>query len=197
MGPLVVRGGRPRDAGGRLTARPLWFGPQVLDPVGPDAPFDLVLLDRDGTLNVRVIDGYVTRPDELVMLPGAAAAIGRLTGAGCRTVLVTNQRGLARGLMDEVDLVAVHERLADELAVAGGRLDAIVVCPHGARECHCRKPLDGLFREALSRAPWAEPGRCLMVGDMPSDLIPAEGLGIRTLRVGPGLGIDIAVDGLV
>ena len=64
-----------------------------------DAPFDLVLLDRDGTLNVRVEGGYVTRPDELVLLPGAARAVADLSGTGAPVVLVTNQRGIARGLM--------------------------------------------------------------------------------------------------
>lgn len=161
------------------------------------APFDLVLLDRDGTLNERVVDGYVTSPDDLVLLPGAAEAVARITRAGCRTVLVTNQRGIALGRMERGDLDAVHARLADELAVAGGRLDAIAVCPHGEGECVCRKPRDGLFREALARAPWAEPSRCLMVGDMPSDLDPAHRLGFRTCRVGSVESIGSVVGALL
>ncbi|KRE37154.1 hypothetical protein ASG73_12740 [Janibacter sp. Soil728] len=160
------------------------------------APFDLALLDRDGTLNVRVPDGYVTRPDDLELLPGAAEAVGRLTRAGCRTVLVTNQRAIARGLMSRADLVAVHARLAGLLAGEGGRLDAIVVCPHGRDECGCRKPLDGLFREALRRAPWADARRCVMVGDMPSDLAPADHLGMRTERVGVDRPVDLVVSRL-
>lgn len=155
------------------------------------------MLDRDGTLNERIVDGYVTSPEELLLLPGAADAVARLTGSGCRTVLVTNQRGIDRGLMTRRDLVAVHERLTEELGAAGGRLDAIAVCPHGEGRCACRKPLDGLFREALRRAPWADPPRCLMVGDMPSDLEPAAGLGIRTSRVGGDHGIGPAVASLM
>lgn len=194
MGALLVRGGRPRDAGARLIPQPLWSGPEVLDPVVPTAPFDLVLLDRDGTLNVRVPDGYVTSPDGLIMLAGAAEAVARFTRAGCRTVLVTNQRAIARGLMSVADLDAIHHRLGQALAAAGGRLDAIATCPHEVGECGCRKPLDGLFREALARSPWARPGRCLMIGDMPSDLIPAEALGIPTLRVGPDQPFGVMVD---
>lgn len=184
MGSHVVRGDRPGDAGRVLSARPWWFGPPQLPPPEEGAPVDLVLLDRDGTLNVRVPDGYVTRPEDLDLLPGAAAAVARFTAAGCRTVLVTNQRGIARGLMDRSDLEAVHARLADAITAEGGRLDAIAVCPHERGECACRKPLDGLFREALARAPWARPQRCLMVGDMPSDLEPALRLGMRAERVG-------------
>lgn len=194
MGALLVRGGRPLDAGARLIPAPRWSGPEVLDPVPPTAPFDLVLLDRDGTLNVRVPDGYITSPDDLVVLPGAAEAVARFTRAGCRTVLVTNQRGVARGLMSTADLDAVHDRLGQALAAAGGRLDAIATCPHEVGECGCRKPLDGLFREALARAPWARPGRCLMIGDMPSDLTPAEALGIPAVRVGPDQPVDVVVD---
>lgn len=136
---------------------------------------------------MRVDDGYVTRPEELRLLPGASEAVAALTAAGCRTVLVTNQRGIARGLMDRADLLAVHERLREVLAAEGGRIDAIAVCPHEQGACRCRKPLDGLFREALRRAPWADPARCVMVGDMPGDLEPALGLGMRAERVGhPG-----------
>lgn len=169
----------------------------MIDPGAPGAPFDLVLLDRDGTLNVRIEDGYVTRPDELVLLPGAARAVGRITAAGCRTVLVTNQRGLARGRMTADDLESVHGYLAEGLARGGGRLDAIVVCPHEEGECGCRKPRDGLFRAALARAPWARADRCLVIGDMPSDLAPAAGLGMRTTRVGDDAGIGVVVDRLL
>ena len=97
---------------------------------------------------------------------------------------MTNQRGVARGLLSRTDLEAVHARLAQDLAAADGRVDAVAVCPHDEGECSCRKPFDGLFREALARAPWADPRRCLMIGDMPSDLEPARGLGMRTERVG-------------
>lgn len=190
MGARVVRGRRPRHAGVALSLLPWWFGPEVLDPARADAPFDLVLLDRDGTLNVRVADGYVTRPEDLVLLPGAARAVARVTAAGCRTVLVTNQRGLARGLMSRTDLEAVHARLADQLSAAGGRLDAVAVCPHGEGECRCRKPLDGLFREALRHAPWATAARCVMIGDMPSDLEPARGLGMQAVQVTPQDGVE-------
>lgn len=180
-----MRGRRPRPAGPPLTAAPWWFGPGTLTAPGEGTPFDLVLLDRDGTLNVRVPDAYVTRPDELQLLPGASEAVAALTAAGCRTVVVTNQRGIARGLMDRTDLLAVHARLRELLAADGGRIDAIAVCPHERGACRCRKPLDGLLVEALRRAPWADPARCVVVGDMPSDLEPAIGLGMRAERVGP------------
>lgn len=187
MGARLVRGGRRGHAGAALTALPApwWDGPPLLPKPDRRGPVDLVLLDRDGTLNVQVEGGYVTRPEELRLLPGAADAVGRLTAAGLTTVLVTNQRGVARGLMTAADLQAVHDRLRTELASDGGRLDAIAVCPHERGTCRCRKPRPGLFEEVLRRAPWAEPGRCVMLGDMPGDLAPAEGLGMRAEGVSP------------
>lgn len=193
MGPRLVRGRGPGSAGAALTRRPWWFGPDVLPAAAADAPFDLVLLDRDGTLNVRIEDGYVTRPDELVLLPGAATAVADLSGTGAPVVMVTNQRGIARGLMDRDDLVDVHARLAELLAPAGGWIDAVAVCPHDRDECSCRKPLDGLFREVLARAPWADPRRSVMIGDMPSDLEPATRLGMRAVPVGPQAPVDRVV----
>lgn len=154
-------------------------------PVAPareGAPFDIVFVDRDGTLN-RHRSGYVTRGDDLDVLPGVPAAVRGLNDAGCRVVLVTNQRGLATGALTEGELVEVHTRLLDDLAAAGAHLDAIQVCPHQVGECGCRKPLPGLFEQALRRAPWARAERCVMVGDQDTDLVPAQGLGMLTARV--------------
>lgn len=155
----------------------------VIPPGPPGAPWDLVLLDRDGTINERV-DGYVDDPAGLRLLPGAADAVRRLNDAGCRVVLVTNQRGLATGRLSTAQWVAVSERLDDELAAAGAHLDHVELCPHDEGTCDCRKPRDGMFRRALRAAPWADPRRCAAVGDMPSDVAPARALGMRALLLG-------------
>ena len=112
-------------------------------------------------------------------------------------MLVTNQRGVARGFLAPADLDRVHERLRAEIAAVGGRLDAIAVCPHEQGTCGCRKPLPGLLEEALRRAAWAEPGRCVMLGDMPSDLEPAHALGMRAERVSPGRPLSALVTDLL
>jgi histidinol-phosphate phosphatase family protein len=157
-------------------------GPCLAPPAGRP-PWDLVLLDRDGTLNERV-DGYVDHPDRLRMLPGAASAVRRLNEAGCRVVLVTNQRGLATGRLSWGAYEEVTARLHAELAARGAHLDRVELCPHDEGTCDCRKPRDGLFRRALAAAPWADPRRCAMIGDMPSDVHPARGLGMRGLLLG-------------
>ncbi|GAA3672724.1 D-glycero-D-manno-heptose 1,7-bisphosphate phosphatase [Yimella lutea] len=142
--------------------------------------WDLVLLDRDGTLNVHR-PGYIERPEDLQVLPGAAAAVRSLNDHGIPVAIVTNQQGVGKGLMDAAALVAVHRALIEGLQP--GRIDAFAVCPHLAGTCACRKPADGLFRHILDRAPWADPRRCVMVGDSDSDLQPALGLGMAVVKV--------------
>jgi histidinol-phosphate phosphatase family protein len=171
--------------------------PPLIPPAGPGAPWDIVFLDRDGTLNARVA-GYVDSPERLELLPGAAAAVAALNRTGCRVVLVTNQRGLATGRLAWPQWSAVTARLEQLLAEAGGRLDRIEMCPHDHGTCDCRKPGTGLFLSSLAAAPWADPARCAMVGDMPSDVAPARELGMHAVQ----LGVDAAtladaVDGLL
>lgn len=146
------------------------------------APYDVLLLDRDGTVNVHR-PGYVDDPADLVLLPGAADAIATANRAGTAVVLVTNQRGVATGALTRVQLLRVHRRLVAELARAGASLDAIQVCPHGHGGCDCRKPRGGLVREALRRAPWATRTRCVLLGDQPGDLDAAAAAGVTAVRV--------------
>lgn len=145
--------------------------------------WDIVFLDRDGTINERV-DGYVDDPERLVLLPGAVEAVARLNAAGLRVVLVTNQRGLATGRLTQEQWTAVTERLVSELAAVGGRLDAIRMCPHENDSCDCRKPRPGMFLAELADQPWARRERCAMVGDAPTDVEPARALGMRAWQLG-------------
>jgi histidinol-phosphate phosphatase family protein len=156
-----------------------------------------VFLDRDGTINVRV-DGYVDDPDDLELLPGAATAVARLNRAGCRVVVVTNQRGLSTGRLSRDGWNAVMARLEELLAVEAARIDHVELCPHEEGECSCRKPEPGLFLNALAAAPWASAVRCAMIGDMPSDVIPARALGMEALLLGSDVPtLAAAVDALL
>ena len=116
-----------------------------------------VFLDRDGTLVDEL--GFLRRASDVRLVPGAAEGVRLFNLAGLRTVVVTNQSGIARGLLDERDLEQVHARLRDLLAREGARLDAILHCPHHPEEgepplrcvCACRKPAPGLLLEAARR----------------------------------------------
>lgn len=129
-----------------------------------------VFLDRDGTVNVKAADGYITRPQHLRLLPGAAHAVRRLNESGLRVIVVTNQRGVTRGLMSPDDLRAVHVRLTELLAAGGGRLDAIYACVHNLGACRCRKPMPGLLLRAAAEDPGVRLDQAVMVGDSESDV---------------------------
>ncbi len=157
-------------------------GAEPITAAGDGAPYDLVFLDRDGTLNVHR-PGYIARPADLVLLPGAGEAVRMLNEAGCRVVLATNQRGIATGALTWRQLRAVQRALVSGLADHGAHLDAVRVCPH-EQGCECRKPAPGMLRDALRLAPWASPDRCVMIGDRPSDIAAARSLGISASRIG-------------
>lgn len=139
-------------------------------------------LDRDGVLNHRIPgDTYVTRPEELVVLPHAAEGVRELARRGYLTVVVTNQRGVGRGLMSLDDLEAVHQRLHRELSRGGARLDAIYACPHDRDAgCACRKPRPGLLLQA-ARELDLDLSRSLLVGDSDHDLEAGRAAGVPLL----------------
>lgn len=111
----------------------------------------LVILDRDGTINVQR-DDFIKAPEEWEALPGALEAIARLNHAGWRVVVASNQSGLGRGLFDVVALNAMHAKMHKQLGAVGGRIDAVFYCPHSPEEsCVCRKPLPGLFEQIGER----------------------------------------------
>ena len=111
----------------------------------------LVILDRDGTINVQR-DDFIKAPEEWEALPGALEAIARLNHAGWREVVASNQSGLGRGLFDVVALNAMHAKMHKQLGAVGGRIDAVFYCPHSPEEsCVCRKPLPGLFEQIGER----------------------------------------------
>jgi D-glycero-D-manno-heptose 1,7-bisphosphate phosphatase len=148
-------------------------------------PRAVALLDRDGTINVKPPEGaWVTRPDELVVLDGAVAAVRRLNDAGVPVAVVSNQRGIDAGVMTESDLAAVNARLAGLLAAEGAHVDLWLHCPHGRVGCDCRKPRPGMLLEALEHF-GADAAASVMVGDAVTDVAAAQAAGVPALRVGP------------
>lgn len=152
-----------------------------------------VFLDRDGVLNRKAPEGaYIRTPAEFEWLPGSRDAVKLLNDAGVLTIVVTNQRGVARGLMTAGDLETIHGRLRDDLAREGARMDAIYVCPHDRGTCRCRKPDTGLLEDARARYPQISFARAFVVGDAPTDIELGRRVGARTILVGPGLPAPLA-----
>ncbi len=140
-------------------------------------------LDRDGTLTEE--RGYARTPEEVVLLPGAGAAVRLLNQAGAAAVVISNQSGVGRGYFSMEDLAAQHKKLRELLAAEGAGLDAIYACPHHPQAgCDCRKPETALLSLA-ARELDLDLARSWLVGDREEDLEAGErgaagGLLVRT-----------------
>jgi D-glycero-D-manno-heptose 1,7-bisphosphate phosphatase len=128
-------------------------------------------------------DRYVTSPAEFHLLPGVPQAIARLNRAGLRVIVVSNQRGIARGVCTASDVEAIHAAFLRELTEYGARVDALFFCPHDKNECTCRKPLPGLFYQARARFPEIVGKSSVMIGDSWSDIEFGRRLGLFTIFI--------------
>lgn len=152
-----------------------------------------LFLDRDGT--VLVEKGYVTTVEDVELLPGVAGAIEAAVSAGWKVIIVTNQACVAKGLITEDELGAIHQRMLAMLGAEGAFLDGVYWCPHHPEgsvpefsiACSCRKPLPGLLEQAAAEH-GLELADCVMVGDTLRDLEAGRAAGARTILVRTGKG---------
>lgn len=136
-----------------------------------------VLFDRDGTLVVDV--SYNGDPDQVEVMPTAVRALKLLRGAGMATGVVTNQSGIARGIISAEDVARVNHRVDDLL----GPFDIWCVCPHRSEDgCDCRKPRPGLIMQAAAKLGLA-PAQIAVIGDIGSDIEAAFAAGSSAVLV--------------
>ena len=148
----------------------------------------LVILDRDGTINQDSAE-FIKSADEWEPLPGALDAIARLSHAGWHVVVASNQSGLGRGLFEVSELNHIHAKMHQQLAMVGGRIDAIFYCPHSPDDaCHCRKPAAGLFEQISDRYGMDLKG-VPTVGDSVRDLVAGVTFGCEPHLVLTGKGM--------
>ena len=160
------------------------------------APHPAVFVDRDGVINQNLPD-YVGSWEAFRFLPGACEAMRRLNDAGWPVIVVTNQSGIGRGVLTAESVDEIHRRMRSAIEDAGGRLAAVMLCPHHPDDgCGCRKPAPGLLRDAAGELAIDLP-RSWMVGDHPTDAAAARAAGCRPLlvRSGRGLADELAADG--
>lgn len=181
---------RPKLTGGKLTSEePVTSAPNLSarQPSAMSAILEgvTVFLDRDGTLNLDY--GYIRSPDQFELLPGVSQALARLKQAGAQLIVVTNQSGIARGLLSLGDLDRVHGKMRQLLDAAGVSLDAIYVCPHHPDEgCSCRKPETGMIDQAV-RERQVNLSRSYVIGDHARDMLLAKRIGSKSLLVTTGV----------
>lgn len=137
-----------------------------------------VFLDRDGVLNVYLPGDYVKTVAELELLPGAGQAVADLNAAGYPVFVVSNQQGVAKGLMTQADLNAVDTALHVGVADAGGKITKSFYCVHHQSDaCSCRKPLGGMLRAAATEFDLDLPAS-VFVGDTETDALAARDAGV-------------------
>ena len=149
-----------------------------------------VFLDRDGTL---INDpGYARDPDQIRLLPGVGEAVRQINQAGLAAIVVTNQSGIARGLLTEADYRAIEARVDALLAAEGARIEAHYFCPHLPEitgPCECRKPGTLLYRQAAEKYSLDLAGSW-WVGDRLRDVQPAASFGGRGVLLSRSAGED-------
>ncbi len=141
-------------------------------------------LDRDGVINRKPPEGkYVTCWEEMQFLPGVPEAIVLLKEAGYDVFVVTNQRGVAKGLLTEGELELIHQRMCQQLAAAGATITKVYSCPHEKQPpCSCRKPAPGMLLTA-ARAHEVDLSLSWMIGDSVIDVEAGKNAGCRTVRI--------------
>jgi len=143
-----------------------------------------IILDRDGVLNRKMPEAqYVRSWRDWEWISGSKDAIAMFKQAGYRVIIVSNQAGIARGVMSEADLSEIHRQMIAEVEAAGGGIDAIYVCPHGWDDaCACRKPKPGMLF-AAQRDFSLDLSRISFIGDDDRDQLAADAAGCRGLKV--------------
>ncbi len=151
-----------------------------------------VFLDRDGIVNARVMDGYVQSWDGFEMLPEFPELLRKIDDLGFVAVVITNQRGIARGIMTQESVDDIHASLNETLATEHGlHLLDVMVCPHEKDSCTCRKPKPKMIIDAAEKygidlaASW-------MIGDTESDVEAGRRAGCRTILVSDEPGQTVA-----
>jgi D-glycero-D-manno-heptose 1,7-bisphosphate phosphatase len=143
-----------------------------------------VFLDRDGVINKKAPEGdYVKSWHEFEFLPGVAEAIKILKEHDFKVFVVTNQRGIAKGLMNEDGLKEIHRKMVDELGKAGAFIDRIYYCPHDKESCACRKPAIGMFLEAKKEFPEISFSDSFVIGDSLSDMEACRRLSCKCILI--------------
>lgn len=149
-------------------------------------PKKVIFLDRDGVINKKAQKAdYIKRWDEFEFLLGSAEAITLLTKNGYDIYIISNQAGIARGMMTENDLKEIHEKMKNELKKHGARISDIYYCPHGWNDgCECRKPKPGLFFRAAGEH-HIDLTKTIFIGDDERDLQAGDAAGCKTILVNP------------
>lgn len=142
-----------------------------------------LFLDRDGVINKKRENDYVKTWEEFEFLPGAIEGLKELSELFGKIIIVTNQRGIAKGLFTEQDFADISAAMLDSLEEQDVRIDWIFLCPHMGTEmiCNCRKPKPGMALQAKQKFPSIRFDKSIMIGDSASDIEFGKFAGMTTV----------------
>ena len=147
-----------------------------------------LFLDRDGIVNERIVGDYVRRENQFIFREDFLKTIPVFRANFGKIIIVTNQQGVAKGLMSEEDVFTVHQYLLNILHDKGIAIDAIYCCPHLHESgCRCRKPETGMAQQAQKDFPDIDFQKSLMIGDSLSDILFGKRCGMMTALVDASL----------
>lgn len=147
----------------------------------------LIILDRDGVINFES-DAYIKSPEEWIPIPGSIDAIAKLTKAGYKIVIATNQAGVGRGLYTLATLQKIHDKMLALIENAGGKIEKIYICPHHPDEnCNCRKPKPGMLQQ-IQHDFQVNSDEMIYIGDSLKDYEVAQIIGCEFFLVRTGNG---------
>jgi len=143
-----------------------------------------LFLDRDGVINERIMQGYVRSIEEFTFLPDVPKAISQLSDIFGNVFVVTNQQGIAKGLMTESNLLDIHDYMCREVEKEGGKIVKCFYAPGlESKKNSLRKPNPGMALLAKRQFPGIDFERSVMVGDSNSDILFGKNLGMKTVRI--------------
>lgn len=142
-----------------------------------------LFLDRDGVINKKLDNDYVKNWEEFVFIDGAQEAISMLSSIFGKIIVVTNQRGVGRGLMSENNLIEIHSRMIDEIKSFSGKIDKVYYCTDLSHDSDCRKPNTGMALRALSDFPEINFDKSVLIGDSDSDILFGNKLGMICVKI--------------
>ena len=146
--------------------------------------FDTLFLDRDGVINKKLEARYVRNFSEFEFINGVLQAISKLTNIFTRIIIITNQQGISKGIMSEVDLINLHIKMQDRIKQSSGRITKIYYCPHLANSnCDCRKPKTGMIQQAIIDFPEIIIEKSYLIGDSDSDIEAGKTMNLTTIKV--------------
>lgn len=142
-----------------------------------------LFLDRDGVINEKRENDYVKNWSEFSFIDGSLGAISQFSNVFGKIIIVTNQRGVGRGLMEEEDLISIHHNMVEEIELNSGRIDKIYYCTEVLNAAYCRKPNVGMGYKAKNDFPDIDFTKSVLIGDSISDIKFGKSLNMMTILI--------------